>query len=287
MGKLAYLRRSIKAQVDPARFACPSCGSLENAVVSRKYLITQLRRCANCQLLFRTPTDDPARNVDYYENEYDQGFTTDMPSQEGLAALVANDFAGEKNYDYYIDVLKRLGLAPGARIFDFGCSWGYGSYQMSKAGFSVLAFEVAPTRRNYAEQKLSVAMVATMEEAIQNPDLAGSFDCFFSAHVLEHIPSPSEAFSFAAILLRSGGLFVSFTPNGSEAASHAVPHWNKLWGEVHPNFIDDRFLDRAFRQWPRVVGSSPVGAIDFPARAEMRHLDALERPELFFAARKP
>jgi SAM-dependent methyltransferase len=284
MGKIEYLTKCIAAQFDPARFVCPNCGETQNSVVSRKFLITSLRRCAKCELQFRTPTDDPSRNLDFYEEEYSAGFTTDMPSDDNLANLIANGFDGEKNWAYYNDVLKRLGLASGARIFDFGCSWGYGSFQMRKAGYSVLAFEIAPTRRKYAEDKLFVSTVLDMDEAIDK--LPGTFDCFFSSHVLEHMPSPSKAFRFADVLLRSGGFFVSFTPNGSEAGRRSHPDWEKWWGEVHPNFIDDRFLNRAFKDWPRVVASSSVSRIEFPSRAVMHRLDSLSGAELFFAARK-
>jgi 2-polyprenyl-3-methyl-5-hydroxy-6-metoxy-1,4-benzoquinol methylase len=232
------------------------------------------------------PTDDPSRSIDYYEQEYSVGFTTDMPSDDNLAILIANNFDGKKNWTYYNNILGLLGLRSGARIFDFGCSWGYGSYQMSEAGFSVLAFEIAPTRRKYAEEKLAVSTVRDMEEVQKNPELRGTFDCFFSSHVLEHVPCPSKVFHFADMMLRSGGLFVCFTPNGCEAARRINSEWQKWWGEVHPNFIDDRFLDHAFQHWPRVVGSSPVYAIEFPSRAEIRQLNELSGAELFFSARK-
>jgi SAM-dependent methyltransferase len=286
MGKISYLRKCIAAQFDPARFVCPNCAEAQNAVVSRKFIITSLRRCAKCRLQFRAPTDDPSFNLEFYEHEYSSGFTTDVPSDDTLASLIKNDFAGEKSWTYYNDILKRLGLRSGSRIFDFGCSWGYGSYQMNRAGYSVIAFEIAPTRRKFAEQKLFVSTVADMDAATIDPELVETFDCFFSSHVLEHVPSPSKVFSFADALLRSGGLFVSFTPNGSEAAKLAHPQWDKLWGEVHPNFIDDCFLDQTFHKWPRIAGSSPVGSLEFPSEPVMRRIDRLSGAELFFSARK-
>jgi 2-polyprenyl-3-methyl-5-hydroxy-6-metoxy-1,4-benzoquinol methylase len=286
MGKTSYLKKCITAQFDPVRWVCPNCGGAQNTTVARKFLITSLRRCSACELQFRAPTDDPSSNLAFYEREYFSNLTTNMPSDDGLAKLIANDFEGGKNWTYYNDILKRLGLVSGARVFDFGCSWGYGAYQMGKAGYSVLAFEIAPTRKKYAEDKLSVSTVADMEEAVIDPRLTGTFDCFFSSHVLEHVPCPSKVFRFADVLLRRGGLFVSFTPNGSEAARSSHPQWSKWWGEVHPNFIDDRFLNHAFHRWPRVVGSSPVGAIEFPSQPVMRRLDQLSGEELFFSARK-
>src|SRR5262249_14958808 len=142
MARIAYFHRSVAAQFAKARFNCPSCGSALSSVVDRKYLITQLRRCGNCQLMFRTPTDDPANNLLFYENEYTQGFTTDLPSDAALADMKQLNFAGtEKCYSYYSGVLIQLGMKPGSSVFDYGCSWGYGSYQLSQAGFEVVSFE--------------------------------------------------------------------------------------------------------------------------------------------------
>jgi SAM-dependent methyltransferase len=286
MGKLNYLTRCTCRQIDPRRFACPNCGGVHNKIVSRKYVVTSLRRCANCWLQFRAPTDDPAHNSRFYEDEYSAGFTTEMPSDADLSNLIACDFAGEKSWAYYNAVLKYLGLGSGARVFDFGCSWGYGSFQMIKAGYSVFAFEISPTRRKYAEEKLCVRTIANMDQATTASGWAGTFDCFFSSHVLEHVPSPSRVFGFAEALLKRGGIFVSFTPNGSEGGRGSHPAWDKWWGEVHPNLIDDRFLDHAFRHWPRIAGSFAADQIQFPSKPEMRYLDQLSGSELFFAAKK-
>ena len=58
--------------------------------------------------------------------------------------LLSTRFAGEeKNYAGYIAVLHALGVAEGARMLDFGCSWGYGSWQLAQAGFAVEAFEIS------------------------------------------------------------------------------------------------------------------------------------------------
>jgi 2-polyprenyl-3-methyl-5-hydroxy-6-metoxy-1,4-benzoquinol methylase len=282
MSRLNYLARSLATQFSKARFKCPNCDiDAPPAAVDRKYVITQLRRCPSCMLMYRTPTDDPNANATFYENEYAQGFTTEMPSDDRLAEQMRTNFAGtEKDYSYYIGVLTTLGLSPSGRIFDYGCSWGYGSYQLTKAGFDVVSFEVAPSRRNFAREKLGVKVLNDMNEA------RPGFDCFFSAHVLEHVPSPAASFRSALNLLKPGGLFVSFTPNGSFAYRSASSNWRKLWGEVHPNFIDDVFLNTSFKSSPRVIGSSPLGEVAIPATSGVRQVNRLDGDELFFAARK-
>jgi 2-polyprenyl-3-methyl-5-hydroxy-6-metoxy-1,4-benzoquinol methylase len=287
MGRLRYLVRCLAKQVDLTHFRCPNCGHSESSVVDRKYLVTQLRRCGRCSLLFRTPTDDPTKNQQFYEKEYAQGFTTELPSESALASLIATNFAGtEKDYAYYIEVLGQLGLAKGARIFDFGCSWGYGSYQLMRAGYDVVSFEVDRARRRFAREQLGVRSVDDMDALMTDPSHLGRYDCFFSAHVLEHVPRPAAVIAYARKLLAPNRLFVSFTPNGCAAFRKREPvAWSKLWGEVHPNFIDDVFLDAHFRDAPRAIGSSPVGAVALPSEAMLHVLDSLDRPELMFVAR--
>lgn len=285
MTKIAYLFRSVAGQFAPDRLRCPNCGCNPSKIVDRKFLVTQLRRCENCQLMFRTPTADPADHADFYERVYEQGFTTRMPSDESLEAMKRSGFFGsEKDYSYYIGILADLGLRPGARLFDFGCSWGYGSFQLSQAGYDVMAYEVGRSRSRYASEKLSVRTVDDMDQA--GSELSGQFDCFFSAHVIEHVPAPARAFALASQLLADGGLFVSFTPNGSSRHRAVSRNWRKLWGEAHPNFIDDKFLDFSFRRSPRSVGSSPVANVAVPQEPGLRQLDELEGSELFFVARK-
>jgi len=275
----------MSGQFSPGRFVCPNCGCASGNIIERKFLVTQLRRCDNCQLMYRTPTDDPALNAEFYDCDYTQGFTTDVPSEVDLAEFKSRNFAGtEKDYSYYIGVLAQLGINPGAKLFDFGCSWGYGSYQFSRAGYLVTSFEIAKSRRSFAQNKLGVHTVDDMEQV--SVEFADQFDCFFSAHVLEHVPSPALAIGYAGRLLKAGGLFVSFTPNGSTAHKDASSDWSKLWGQVHPNLIDDIFLDNTFTHSPRTVGTSPVTAALLPSESVMTRLDRLAGGELFFASRK-
>jgi 2-polyprenyl-3-methyl-5-hydroxy-6-metoxy-1,4-benzoquinol methylase len=267
--------------------SCPNCGSTDHEIVDAKYIVTELRRCLSCRLLFRCPSDDEARNRDFYNGEYTQGFTTELPDERTLQSHMTHAFRDtEKDYSRYIDVLIRLGTDRGARLFDFGCSWGYGSWQLKRAGYSVWASDISEAHRDYASEMLNVRVVNVDDIG---PDVIGTFDCFFSAHVLEHVPVPSAVFRLAARLLRPGGLFVSFTPNGSSDCRLTEKSWSKLWGQVHPNFIDDEFLDRSFAGCPRIFLSLPATSHELeqlvlPDEPISRRL-TLSRAELLFVAR--
>jgi SAM-dependent methyltransferase len=128
-----------------------------------------------------------------------------------------------------------------------------------QAGYRVSAFEISRPRARYAHEKLGIDLVADVSEDALSPEFYGSYDCFFSAHVLEHVPVPNRVLSLARSMLRSGGLFVAFTPNGCDAFRRVDPRaWHLLWGEVHPNLIDDRFYRTAFAGDPLYLDSSPV-----------------------------
>jgi 2-polyprenyl-3-methyl-5-hydroxy-6-metoxy-1,4-benzoquinol methylase len=251
--KLKYLFTCIRKHISREGFSCPSCGCAESRVVARKYLVTELRRCEDCQLLFRTPTTTSEENASFYQEEYTQGFTTDCPSDDLLSKYLESEFSGgEKDYSDYIDVVLAAGGKTGDRLFDFGCSWGYGSWQFLRKGFEVESFEISVPRANFAKSKLGIEVHSSLS------DVKGPFDIFFSAHVLEHVPSVKDSIELGMDLLKPKGLFVAFTPNGSEEYRKSnVQLWNKLWGLVHPNFLDSKYYEKIFAGKSPMISSNP------------------------------
>lgn len=232
--------------------SCPSCGNHSSSVVKRKYLVTTLRRCLTCHLLYRAPTTSPVENERFYQYEYQQGFTTEMPSPEKLAQLMKDGFKNsEKDFSIYIAVLKSLGLGRGATLFDFGCSWGYGSWQLKQL-FDVCSFEISRIRADYGKEYLGIDIAWDIDS------VKGSFDVFFSAHVLEHVPNVKQIIELGMRSLRKGSFFVAFTPNGSKDYQKKAPwQWNKAWGLVHPNLLDDKFYRHRFRELSYLIASIP------------------------------
>ncbi len=251
--KLGYLLESAAKWVTRVGIICPSCGNDQSRVLDRKYLVTQLRRCGKCGLLFRTPTGDASRMANFYQQRYEQGFTTDLPSDEKLQELLATGFrATEKDYSVYVDVLAAAGAKPGMRLLDFGCSWGYGSWQLMKAGFNVSAFEISSPRCQFARERLNIDAHDVIDR------IRGDFDVIFSSHVLEHVPAVGPTISRLWSMLREGGKLIAFTPNGSLDYRNEHPQpWHLCWGMVHPNMLDEVFYERTFRSAPFMLASSP------------------------------
>jgi hypothetical protein len=126
---------------------CPAC-KRPATPLHRKLLVLSLMECDSCGLRFRVPKDDPSV-TEYYDNSYSEDYPAQRPlDSEELARLTRTGVLDRpaNNYLRYIEVLKAVGLRPGGSIVDFGCSWGYGSWQLREAGFRVYSTEVSRLR---------------------------------------------------------------------------------------------------------------------------------------------
>jgi 2-polyprenyl-3-methyl-5-hydroxy-6-metoxy-1,4-benzoquinol methylase len=245
--KLDYFANSLKKRLTGVDCKCPNCGSNRFHIKDRKYIVTELRRCENCYLMYRAPSDSEQDNESYYQKEYTSGSTTTVPSNKDLATLKNENFSSiNHDYSHYIKILESLGLESKDRVFDYGCSWGYGSWQFAKNGYDITAYEISQPRASFAREQLGINALKILPEPDSVGNLAGSFDCFFSSHVIEHVPQPSKVIELAKVLLKPSGYFVAITPNGSDEFRSRTPQaWHKLWGKVHPNLIDDEYWRHA------------------------------------------
>jgi 2-polyprenyl-3-methyl-5-hydroxy-6-metoxy-1,4-benzoquinol methylase len=258
--KLLYFAESLWKRATFSNMSCPNCGSERSHTHDRKFVLLELRRCLDCKLMYRAPTDDVEENKKFYPVRYNEGCTTQAPSEADLEIMKTNAFAGTgKSYRYYIEFLHDLGLGARTRVFDYGCSWGYGSWQFREAGFDVTSYEISLPRANYARARLGVSCLSSLPDADALGDLAHSFDVFFSSHVLEHVPTPGKTLRLARALVKPGGFIVSFTPNGSLVHRTRRPeNWHTNWGKVHPNMIDEEFYRQEMMDLPLLLAASPV-----------------------------
>ena len=250
--------------------------------MDRKYLLTSLRRCTQCKLLFRTPTTTEAENAMFYQDAYEEGITTDLPTDVELDRLKAENFASlSTSYCGYIEVMRALGVLPGARVLDFGCSWGYGSHQLRRSGYAPEGYEISQPRAAYARAKLGVRTLELSEIE------TGRYDAFLSAHVVEHVPSVEHMTALAERSLRPGGLFLVFTPNGSMSYRRVNPKgWHRSWGGVHPQLLDEVFLSQMSQQRPSLVATYPYPLEALRGWAGEPQVLSMQGHELMWAFRK-
>jgi len=210
--------------------------------------------------------------------------TTDMPSHEELEMLKGKKFQGtSKDFSKHIEILESIGVNKGASLLDYGCSWGYGSWQFGQHGFNVNSFEISMPRAQYALQELHIDVVTNIDE------IKGEYDVFFSSHVLEHVPSVSSVLDYAFSILRAGGLFIAFTPNGScEHRRSCARTWHRLWGFKHPNYLDEVFYQSVFSKMPYIIASSPYDLAELKqwTSEPKQFVGNLTGPELLIVAKK-
>jgi len=281
MRSLTYLRVSFGKTILGQGRQCPSCGCGDkNQVLDRKWGITTLRRCARCRLLFRVPTTTGAENEKIYQAHYQEGSTTDLPDRETLRQWTECNFRNSPHdHSNYLAVLRAVGVPAGARVYDFGCSWGYGTFQLEAAGFQAEGYEISALRAQFAADKLGVRLRSPSEA----PD--AGYDVFFSAHVMEHVPSVSETLALAERVLRPGGWFIAFTPNGSlERRERDPAGWHAQWGFVHPQLLDRAWIETLGRSRSVLAATSPY---DLAALASGRSPTEFGGPELLVVIRKP
>jgi 2-polyprenyl-3-methyl-5-hydroxy-6-metoxy-1,4-benzoquinol methylase len=180
--------------------------------------------------MFRMPKGSQLEDQSFYQREYRQGGTTDLPDPSELEELKRLSFGTiGRDYTGYIEVLRAVGLEPGATVYDYGASWGYGSWQFAQAGYRVISYELSQPRARFAEQHLGCKVIDEPEAIPER------VDCFFASHVLEHLALPHTLWELAANALRPEGAIVLFVPNGEPGCEVRDPErYHQLWGRVHP-----------------------------------------------------
>jgi hypothetical protein len=117
----------------------------------------------------------------------------------------------------------------------------------------VQGFEISRSRAEFGNRNLDV------EICVDEKQLKGGNQIFFSSHVIEHHPDINSMIRLAKSLLVDGGYFIAFCPNGSMAfriKNQEIFH--RFWGKVHPNYLNVDFYKNLFRDNPHYILSNPI-----------------------------
>lgn len=252
--KASYLIRSALNFFQKPK--CSYCGGKSVKKIASKYIVTKLVECNNCKLRFRMPQDSSKFNFSFYQKAYKQsdGITTDLPTEEKLSEMINNQFEGtSKNIKHIKPLFEFLYKdLNNIRLIDFGCNWGYTSYQFSQLGMKVQSYEISEPRADFGKQKLGLSINTKLDK------LQGNNDVFFSSHVIEHVPSIKDMITKAKELINEEGYFIAYCPNGSNGRFEKDPiAYHKNWGLVHPNYLSDQFFETIFKDVPYLITSNP------------------------------
>ena len=248
MSKASFLYRVMKAYIRQQDKGCPYCGNVYTKLLNKKKIFLHLRKCSVCNLMFRWPKDTIGFNKEFYQSKYKQkGLTTDMPEPELLYKLKKNNFRGtEKDFSEKIAILKEL--VSHGKVLDFGCSWGYFTFQLQEAGYDATGFEISKQRADFGRNHLGVTII----DGYINLDKVkpSYFDIIFSSHVLEHLPMLNGIFERFNTLLKPGGFLLLFVPNcgGNNVKKFGV-NWGPMICEKHPLAFSFDFFQTILPQY--------------------------------------
>ena len=239
MSKSQFLLKTLVkyATLQPAK--CPYCECDRTSIVQWKNRIWQLRRCAQCSLNFRFPKDDPEENVSFYQNKYRQENVTDLPREEDIAFHISDRFRSVGR-DLTTHLRTIRAMVPAGSVLDYGCSWGYCVYQLSKAGYDATGFEISRPRVEYGRRTLNVNLTSDSDSLPSR-----GFDAIYSSHVLEHIPTPKPTLMAFQRLLKPGGKLFLYVPNCSgEQAKRLGVRWGPMINEKHVLALTAEFFNK-------------------------------------------
>jgi len=255
--KVRYLRRILYHRWQSQPRVCPYCGpSSIVKLARRKKMIVEILQCQSCHLWFRWPADTPYEHDSYYQADFaGDAPQIILPGSDELRFLESTNFSGSP-LDINNKVRVLHALRPGGRVLDFGCSWGYGTYQLRQQGFDAVGFEISRPRAEFGRTKLGLNLIDSFDELAELQE--GSFDIVFSNHVVEHLPNIGTAFGMLTRLLNENGFIFHILPNfmGKKARSG---YWLKWIGEDHPIAPAMPFFEFAI---PRAGLTKPVFGSD-------------------------
>jgi 2-polyprenyl-3-methyl-5-hydroxy-6-metoxy-1,4-benzoquinol methylase len=262
---------------------CAYCLSENTALIGRKFGVVQIRRCAECGLMFRWPKDSEIFNFNFYQSRYFEPEATELPAEADVSALAARNFAGT-----FQDRGKILGMLemvkpPPATVLDYGCSWGYGLHQLSAMGYDSTGFEISKARAAFGRQTLKLNIIDSLDELDALPP--ARFDIIHSSHVLEHLPSLNGLFERFTRLLRHDGMLVLSAPNCGDGVGGLREGWKPIVGEKHAMALDTMFFRNVLPRYGYnvVALTSPYKSEDLRAGASS-HAD--NGAELLVVARR-
>tara|TARA_B100000315_G_scaffold258560_1_gene311185 strand:+ start:1915 stop:2811 length:897 start_codon:yes stop_codon:yes gene_type:complete len=284
LAHLSFAFKTLTRLVTAQPRDCPYCGARETQLLARKKLLLELRRCPDCLLKFRYPKEDARSNLEFYQEEYSEGMTTEMPSDAEIARLMETNFAGsDRDLSINVGLVDRH--ARKGRLLDYGCSWGYGLHQFRQAGFDAVGFEISKPRGDFGREKLSVEILNDFKqlEALT----PGSFDVIHTSHVLEHVPDLKYALNTFRRLLADDGVLFIFVPNAAgQQAREMGLKWGHHISEKHVSALDAEFFRRSLPEYGFSLSFSSYPHNAAPRRADAQGVPQLDGIELLVIARR-
>jgi SAM-dependent methyltransferase len=189
--------------------------------------------CERCTLVQVAPAPSADALAAYYATSYhaDHG-PVDLRMTNASGERVYKP--GEPEYDGAIQrmhelraeaVIGDLGLKPGARVLEVGCSDGRTLLELQKRGMVVYGLEPSLEKVAQSIERGVEAACESLDQACRGGFEAMQWDAVIAFHVLEHFPDPLEALDQMRSMLKPGGQIWVEVPNVLAPSLPLEHHW--------------------------------------------------------------
>jgi SAM-dependent methyltransferase len=141
-----------------------------------------------------------------------------------------------------------------------GCGLGDDAEELSRRGYDVVAFDVAPTAIEWAKERFPESSVQyRVADLFELPaSMEAGFDFVFEAYTIQALPAPVREVAIAAVagLVAPGGELLAVMRGGEPEQQAEGPPWPVTKAELHGYenaglLLDtfDDFMDETIRRW--------------------------------------
>ena len=209
--------------------ACPTCASTDTLPELEKDHL-QLVRCAQCDLVYVSPSFDDKHYRQMYASEAYQDIVREL-------GINSHDYRAERFGRERVALMTaHLRARPGqpVRYLDVGCSTGFVVAAAHEAGWEATGIDLNPSAIEFGRAKGLDLRVAALDDAGFAPN---TFDAVSLFDVLEHLLDPARILDAAARLLVPGGILFLYVPN-YDSASRLLLGKNAhfIWPTHHLNY---------------------------------------------------
>lgn len=208
------------------RRGCPFCGEYSAPLFLRPDNLP-VSQCSKCRCFYVS-----LRVADEVLRKFYEGYWTETcprPLTDEMARYLVSSARNRACSDMCIRKLTALlGPLEGARVLDLGCGFGEKATMMKALGASVTGLDISADAVKFMTGQLGIeAYGSTVEEWDSND---GFFDIVTMFEFIEHTLDPLRALKAAVNKMRTGGLLLVVTPNGTAGDRGTFPRHDEWIG---------------------------------------------------------
>jgi len=198
---------------------CPFCGKYSDPLFLRPDNLP-VSQCIQCRCFYVSVClDNDALNA-FYDRYWTD--TCPRPLTDEMARYLVSSARNRAYSDMCMRKLTALlGAWEGARVLDLGCGFGEKATMMKALGASVTGLDISAAALKFTTGQLGIETYGSTIEEWAGKD--SFFDIVTMFEFIEHPLDPLRSLMAAVNKMRTGGLLVIVTPNGTAGDRGTFP----------------------------------------------------------------